>query len=365
MRELALNCMNGFLLSFVLIQVMQKIASRVGLLDIPTARKNHQGRVPMVGAALFVAFAVSALLLEQRPGGFASFMIGLAALVLLGLLDDRLNLRASVKLVVQIACAALMVLPSQALIWKAGTLFGADFLLQPHWAVPLTIIVMVGLINALNMIDGIDGLAGSLSVVALLWFAVAAGLVGLRGELLLALLVAFCVLGFLIFNLRHHWRSRASVFLGDSGSMMLGAVLAFLAIVLSQRNGADALSPVAALWICAVPIIDTGSLIVRRLAAGTSPFSSDRQHLHHLMIDAGLSVNQVVVTLSITGAVCGAAGVFGWRFGLSDAVMLTALAIPAGLHVWFEQHGRHHLHGTKPRFGHGKSSLKEPQPLLK
>lgn len=365
MRELALNCMNGFLLSFALILVMQKIAQRVGLLDAPTARKNHQGQVPMVGAAVFVAFAVSALLLEQRPGGFASFMMGLTALVVLGLLDDRVNLRASVKLIAQIACVALMVLPSQTLIWKAGTLFGHEFLLQPYWAAPLTIIAIVGLINAFNMIDGIDGLAGTLSVVALLWFAVAAGLVGVRGELLLALLVAFCVLGFLVFNLRHHWRRRACVFLGDAGSMMLGAVLAFLAIALSQHNEGDALSPVAALWICAVPIIDTGSLIVRRAAAGTNPFTSDRQHLHHLMIDAGLSVSQVVVILSIASGVCGAIGVFGWLLGLSDATMLAALAIPAGLHIWFEQHGRHHLHAVKPRFDQGKSSLKEPHALLK
>ena len=365
MRELALNCMNGFLLSFALILVMQKIAARVGLLDVPTVRKNHQGQIPMVGAALFVAFAVSASLLEQRPDGFASFMIGLAALVLLGLLDDRLNLRASIKLVAQMVCVALMVLPSHTLIWKAGSLFGDNYLLQPHLAVPLTIFAMVGLINAFNMIDGIDGLAGSLTVVALLWFAVAAGLTGSRGELLLALLIAFCVSGFLVFNLRHQWRSRACVFLGDSGSTMLGAVLAFLAIVLSQRTGTGALSPVAALWICAVPIIDTGSLVVRRLAAGTSPFSSDRQHLHHLMIDAGLSVNQVVILLSITSAACGAVGVFGWLLGLSDTAMLTALVIPAGLHIWFEQHGRHYLRGTKRRFDHGKSPLKQPQPLLK
>src|SRR6185312_17194785 len=88
MRELASNCINGFLLSVVLILLMEKIAARVGLVDIPTERKNHDGHVPMVGVALFVAFAVSTVLLQQRPSGFVSFMIGLAALVLLGLLDD-------------------------------------------------------------------------------------------------------------------------------------------------------------------------------------------------------------------------------------------------------------------------------------
>jgi UDP-GlcNAc:undecaprenyl-phosphate/decaprenyl-phosphate GlcNAc-1-phosphate transferase len=357
--------MNGFLLSIALILLMRKIASHVGLLDTPTARKKHQGHVPMVGAAVFVAFAVSAFLLEQRPGGFASFMIGLTALVLLGLVDDRANLSASVKLVAQAGSVALMVLPSQTLIWKAGDLFGNEFTLQLYWAAPITIIAMVGLINAYNMIDGIDGLAGSLTVIALFWFASAAGLVGLHGELLLSLLVAFCVLGFLVFNLRHHWRNRAAVFLGDSGSMMLGAVLAFLAIALSQRNDGEALSPVAALWICAVPIIDTGSLIVRRLAAGRSPFSSDRQHLHHLMLDAGLSVNQVVTILSLMSAACGAFGVVGWVLGLPDAVMLTALLGPVALHFWFEQYGRHQFHSTNARLGHGRGPLEGPQPLLK
>ena len=365
MREITLNCLNAFLLSFVLILLMQKIAPRVGLLDIPAGRKDHLGCIPMVGAAVFTAFAVCALLLEQRPSGFAHFMIGLSALVLLGLLDDRFGLRASIKLVAQTGCAALMVLPSQMLILNAGSFLDDAFLLKPYWAVPVTLIAMVGLMNAFNMIDGIDGLAGSLSLVAFLWFAAAASLVGLRSELLLALLGAFCVLGFLFFNLRHLWRSRASVFLGDAGSMMLGAVLAFLAIVLSQRNGATALSPIAALWICAVPVIDTGSVIIRRLAAGSSPFAGDRQHIHHLMIDAGLSVSQVVIILSATSALCGAIGVFGWLLGLPDTLMLTALVIPTGVHVWFGQHGRHHVHGTARLLPPERPSLKEPRPLLK
>jgi UDP-GlcNAc:undecaprenyl-phosphate GlcNAc-1-phosphate transferase len=364
MRELASNCINGFLLSVVLILLMEKIAARVGLVDIPTERKNHDGHVPMVGVALFVAFAVSTVLLQQRPSGFVSFMIGLAALVLLGLLDDRLNLRASIKFIAQIACVALMILPSNTVIWHLGAIWGSEHLLSLQWAAPVTIIAIVGLINAYNMIDGIDGLAGSLSVVALLWFAVAAGMIGLQDELLLALLVAFCVIGFLVFNLRHRWRSHASVFLGDAGSMMLGAVLAFLAIGLSQHDG-DRLSPVAALWICAVPIIDTASLAVRRLAAGRSPFSSDRQHIHHLMLDAGLSVSEVVATLSILSAVLGGIGVFGWYLGVSDSMMLFGLVVPVSAHIWFGQSGHNHMPRTWRLAGRGKTSFKGPQPLLK
>jgi UDP-GlcNAc:undecaprenyl-phosphate/decaprenyl-phosphate GlcNAc-1-phosphate transferase len=364
MRDLVLNCINGFLLSVVLILLMEKIAGRLGLVDVPTARKNHEGRVPMVGVAVFVAFAVSAILLEQWPNGFGSFLIGLAALVVLGLLDDRMNLRASIKFVIQIACVALMILPSNTVIWYGGTLLGGDHLLLLQWAAPVTIIAVVGLINAYNMIDGVDGLAGSLSLVALLWFAVAAGIMGLHDQLLLALLVAFCVIGFLVFNLRHRWRSHASVFLGDSGSTMLGAILAFLAIGLSQRDGPQ-LSPIAALWICAVPIIDTGSLAVRRLAARRSPFSSDRQHLHHLMLDAGLSVNEVVGILSLISAALGGIGVFGWYLGVPDNVMLLGLLVPIGAHVWFEYSGRARLLQSWHVVGKNKSALKPAHPLFK
>ena len=159
MRELALNCINGFLLSVVLILLMEKIAIRFGLVDVPTARKRHNGHVPMVGVALFIAFAVSALLLQERPAGFTSFLIGLSILVLLGLLDDRMNLPALGRLIVQIASVALMILPSQTFIWHVGVLLGGDNLLLNQWAVPVTIIAVVGLINAYNMIDGIDGLA--------------------------------------------------------------------------------------------------------------------------------------------------------------------------------------------------------------
>lgn len=364
MRELAVNCINGFLLSVVLILVMEKIAIRIGLVDIPTSRKNHEGHIPMVGIAVFLAFAVSAVLLRERPSGFTSFMIGLAILVALGLLDDRVNLRASVKFIAQIACVALMVLPSKTLIWHVGVLLGGDYLLLQQWAAPVTIIAIVGLINAYNMIDGVDGLAGSLSLVALLWFAAAASLIGLQDQLLLALLVAFCVIGFLVFNLRHRWRTRASVFLGDGGSMMLGAVLAFLAIGLSQHDGVR-LSPVAALWICAVPIIDTLSLAVRRLAAGRSPFSSDRQHLHHLMLDAGLTVSQVVASLSLVSAFLGGIGVIGWYLGVPDGVMLLGFSVPVGAHIWFEHSGCNHLAHIRRFSGKGKHAFETPQPLLK
>jgi UDP-GlcNAc:undecaprenyl-phosphate GlcNAc-1-phosphate transferase len=214
------------------------------------------------------------------------------------------------------------------------------------------------------MIDGVDGLAGIVSLTALLWFAAAAEMIGLRAELLLALVFAVCILGFLVFNLRHRWRSRASVFLGDAGSMMLGAVLAYLAIRLSQHSG-PGLSPVAALWVCALPIIDTASLTFRRLMSGRSPFSADRSHLHHLLLQSGFTVSQVVLLLGSVSAVFGAIGVLGWRFGVPDHVLLLGLAGPVVLHSWFSVYGWKHLDRPWHWTFRDKGPVVPAQPSLK
>jgi len=365
MRDLILNCTNAFLLSVVLIPVLQRFALRLGLIDVPTSRKNHTGLIPLVGPAVFGAFAIAALLLNARPDGFTGFLTGLTFLVALGVLDDLFDIRAMVKLVGQVVCVTIMVLPSQTFIWNVGTIMGGQPVELQQLAAPFTIIAIVGIVNAVNMIDGVDGLAGSLILVASLWFAIAAGIVGLRAELSISLLIASCAVGFLGFNLRHPWRTRAAVFLGDSGSMMLGAVLGFLAVGLSQGGDTTSVSPVAMLWICAIPVIDTLSLAARRLAMGRSPFSDDRQHLHHLMLDTGLSVSQIVAILSAIAAFLGAIGVGGWYVGVPDVVLLLGLAGPIGVHTWFVLYGRAHMGATLRAIGRTKDVLTRPEPLLK
>ena len=148
--------------------------------------------------------------------------------------------------------------------------------------------------------------------------------------------------------------------------MMLGAIVGFLAIALSQHGGGQGnLSPVAALWICGIPLIDTVSLAFRRVAAGRSPFSTDRQHLHHLMLDAGLTVNQAVVVLSAAAGAFGAIGVGGWYLRVPDDVLLFGLAAPISVHTWFVLYGSTHMRATWSALERVKSMLRRPQPLLK
>jgi UDP-GlcNAc:undecaprenyl-phosphate GlcNAc-1-phosphate transferase len=342
MPSAAVYCVNAFLLSLVLILAMEKVATRIGLVDVPSERKTHEGRIPLVGAAIFLAFFIAANLLHRQPAGFANLLMSLLLIVSLGVLDDLIDLRAPVKLVAQCLCVAPLALNSELLIRNAGMLFTDHPLLLFHWAIPVTIFSVVGLVNAINMIDGLDGLAGGVSLMAFTWFAVAAAALGLYDVLLLILVLDFSVLGFLVFNLRHPWRARASVFLGDGGSMMLGLSLAFPAISLSQSGGGS-LSPVAVLWIFALPVIDTLSLMVRRLTAGQGVLASDHRHLHDLMMKAGLSVSQTVLVLVAISGLLGGIGIGGWLFGLPDRIMLLGLAAPILLHTWFCCYGWHHM----------------------
>jgi UDP-GlcNAc:undecaprenyl-phosphate/decaprenyl-phosphate GlcNAc-1-phosphate transferase len=339
----AVYCLNAFLLSVVMIFIMVKIAPRIGLVDVPTERKNHEGRIPLVGSGVFLAVCVTSILLQPPPRGILDFLVGMALIVLLGIIDDVVDLRASVKFAVQCAVVALMVLPNDFLIRNAGAILADRPLLLLHWAAPVTIFAVVGMINAVNLIDGLDGLAGGISFVALIWFAIAAAALGLPEELPLILVLAFGVLGFLIFNFRHPWRARAAVFLGDAGSMMLGLALAFVAITLTQRSS-HPLPPITALWICALPVIDTLSLMIRRLAAGQSIAAVDHRHLHDVLVRAGLGVNHTVLVLIAVSGTLGGMGIAGWLLHLPDRVMLIGLAVPVGIHSWFSCYGWKHLH---------------------
>ena len=349
MSNVMVYCGNAFLLSLVLILAMAKVANRFGLLDLPSCVRTREGRIPLAGIAMFVAFCITSALLQQHPTGHGDLFVGLLVIVALGVIDDLVNLRASIRLVAQIACAGSMVLPNDFLIQNAGVLYDGHPLLLAQWAAPVTIVTVVGMVNAVNMIDGLDGLAGGVSLVALAWFGVAAGILGLSDELPLILVLAFVILGFLVFNFRQ--RTRASVFLGNAGSMMLGLSLTFVAIGLSQRNG-DSLPPIAVLWVFALPAIDTLSLMARRVLSGCGLLSSDRQHLHDLMLQAGLGVNQTVLWLVTISAILGGIGIAGWLLRIPDGVMLFGLGIPMLMHTWLVWHG------------HKRLRLLHPSPLL-
>ena len=303
---------------------LRPICLKVGLVDHPDAiRKRHAAPTPLGGGlGILAGILIAALLIpEMRQGELRSFLIALVPLLVAGLWDDRFEARTLVRVVAQIIAGTLMVYEGGVIIRELGELVDlANSLVLHAWAAPFTIFCVIGVVNSINMIDGLDGLAGGLVLVALGWFALAASLEGAAVDTGFAVAFMGAVAGFLVFNFRYPIHKRASVFLGDTGSMMLGLVLVWLAVRLTRAE-TGGMPPMAAVWVIGVPLLDTLSIIVRRVSRGRSPLAPDRDHLHYVLLRAGLSVRQTVSILMLAGLVFGAIGIGGWRFGVPDSVL--------------------------------------------
>ncbi len=354
MSSVASHVLNAFLMSVVLVLLLKRAAPALGLVDMPNERKLHEGGVPAVGGvAMFCAFVVATALLDAVQGPLAAFVGGSAVLVATGIVDDRAELGPKIKLVLQSFAALVFI-------------FGADHAVRPVLpdgfgdaavlAVPFTLVFIVGIVNAFNMMDGVDGLAGGAVGAALFWLALLAALHG-RAELQPIVLLLAAVLGFLVFNLRHPWLSKASVFMGDAGSTMLGGAVAFFIVALSSGEAPVAGFP-ALLWVCALPAIDTVSLALRRIADGRSPFSPDRNHLHHVVLRRTGSPGRTAFLLTAVCFGLGGLGIAGAAAGVSDGVMLVGLVPVLLLHTVFVLSDRSEAASAAPR-GRPKLALAE------
>lgn len=281
------------LLCLAMIPLLGKKAIAIGLTDKPDARKRHDGEVPLVGGlAIFLTLVCVQLF---SAGSLMSPVLLLLCLVLvvLGVVDDVRDLSARCRLCFQLGVSLLMVLIGDVRIESVGALFGGEPVQFSYGAsVLFTVICTVGVINAINMIDGMDGLSGSLLSVTFFAMALLAFLHGDASTALALSVVAGCLLAFLYFNARVV-RDKARVFLGDAGSMMLGLVLVWYLVEMTQ--GIDpALSPVAAGWLFGLPLMDTVAVMMGRIVEKRSPFEAGRDHLHHRLRRRQLSVNATV-----------------------------------------------------------------------
>ena len=298
-----------FILCLCAILLLEKVAPGLGIVDKPSGRKKHSGSVPLVGGlAIFVAFSASIAMLLPASVLLFLLIFGLI-LVALGYFDDRYELSAITRIVVQAAVAMLMVLIVDLRIVHVGDLFGSgNVVLSYGVSLVFTVLCTIGVINSINMIDGVDGLAGTLLAMSLLAMAFIAFQSDFLVELKALVILGGAIAGFLCFNARL-FVSEAKVFLGDTGSMFLGFCFCWFLISLSQGSQAP-LSAVAAGWLFGLPLVDTVSVIVSRLVAGKSPMNPGRDHLHHQFIDAGFSVNETVVNMALIHGVFVVIGVF-------------------------------------------------------
>ena len=318
----------------MLIFGFRPLARRIGLVDIPNERKVHEGEVPLVGGiAILVAVATAHLVAAVLSPGIVlaqpqlAFYLGAALLVMVGMIDDFRELLPSTRIIVQVFVALIMIYGGGVVVRNIGAMpiSGGELALGVS-AVPFTIVASIGVINAVNMSDGLDGLAGSLTLVSFLGFLVATLTLGHGEQVELLVLLIASVVAFLFFNVTVPGKRRALIFLGDAGSMLLGFAVVWFAISLSQ--GPDrAIRPSSTLWFLIVPIFDAVCMMGRRIARRRPMFSADKEHLHHIFLLAGFTVNETVLTMAALALVGVLVGFAGTYYEISDWVMIGAYII--------------------------------------
>ena len=275
--------------SIAVIPVMMRVASRLGMVDLPDARKVHARPVPRVGGIGIALGALAAILIIAPHAGWVHFYIaGALVLIVFGALDDSREMGHYAKFIGQF----LAVIP---LVWF-GELWVASFPflsapLPPEIGKPFTAFAMVGVINAVNHSDGLDGLAGGESLLSLACIAYLAQLAGDTVLILLCCAVAGGIFGFLRFNTHP-----ARVFMGDAGSQFLGFSLAAFAVALTQHSN-PSVSMALPLLVLGLPVIDILAVLYLRATGGLHWFRATRNHVHHRLLALGLDHYQAVVAI--------------------------------------------------------------------
>lgn len=319
MLSIELSVLMAFIGSLLALRVSIPIAHRIRLLDVPHGRKVHEAPTPLVGGvATYIAVLIAFLLSSPISAESIYFLIGGTLVLLVGLADDFKPLGVRLRLGFQCSAIALVIMGTDLYVKHLPIPLTSDRLELGVWGIPFTLIAVVGLMNAFNLVDGIDGLAGSLAILAIVGIFSFATLRDAGQNHTLILLLAVALVPYLLHNLGV---LGSKVFLGDAGSMFIGFVLAWTLI-----SQAEVYPPVleasSVLWCVAIPVIDTLGVMVRRLRKGASPFKPDRDHLHHILMRAGLSSRAAL--LVIIGA-----GFFILAFGLVIETVLPKVALLA------------------------------------
>ncbi len=317
-------------LALGLTPLVKRFAHKVGAVDVPNARKVHTRIMPRLGGlAIFMAFMVTFFLvipflpidLTSRELNFIkAFLVGGTITILLGALDDRFDLPAKLKFVVQIATACVVVFGFDIKLEFANIPFHTYASVESWIAIPFTILWIVGVTNAINLIDGLDGLAAGVSAIAIGTIAVMAFLMGNVIVALISLLLLGSIIGFLYFNFHP-----AKIFMGDSGALFLGFSLALLSLLgFKQVAIVSFLTP---LILIGVPLSDTMFAIVRRWMQKKPIFSPDKGHLHHCLRELGFSHRQTVLIIYAIAAFFGILAVIQSSAAMYNANWVTFVVI--------------------------------------
>jgi len=336
MTQILLIFLTALTFSILGTPVARRLALHTGVVDAPNARKIHGAPVPLLGgAAIYAAFVLALIVGGDRfyIRELVGILLGATLVSLFGLADDRWGLHAYLKLGGQLLAGVVLIV--------GGT--QVQLFVQPWLNWVFTLLWIVGITNAFNLLDNMDGLSGGIATVVAAFFLLLAALGGqfLVGALAAALIGA-CV-GFLRYNL-----NPATIFMGDTGSLFLGFLLAALGIKLRFPSNVPWVTWLVPVCVLALPIFDTSLVFVSRLRHGLNPLTTPgKDHLSHRLVALGLTRREAVLTCYLVSGACGMVAIYIAQARFPDAYVAAALLVLAAIWgvVWLERY----CPGGKPR----------------
>lgn len=325
MRLFVLPFMVAAVLSFVFTPLVRKLAFKIGAVDIPKDnRRVHKEPMPLIGGlAIAIGVFVGILIFMPMDKTTISILLGGMVILIGGIIDDIKDLRPKYKMLIQLAAGIILVMGDVKIDFITNPFGSGSGIIYLKWlSIPITLFWIVGITNTVNFIDGLDGLSAGVAMISSLSFMIVAAKLGYTNVVILAALVAGACLGFLPFNF-----NPAKIFMGDTGALFLGFMLAAISIEGAMKSVA-AIAVIAPIIILGVPIFDTAFAILRRLLSGQSVATGDKGHLHHRLLNRGFSQKKAVLILYAMSAIFGVFAIL-----ISSANSRQAIFIALGMLV--------------------------------
>ena len=334
MNILILPMLIATITTFVAICILRPFAISIGLVDKPNSRKLHEGSIPLIGGiAMFIGVLVGILTSSHDLNQFNYFLLTSLIIVLIGVLDDYHNISVPLRLLFQALVAIIIVTVCDMNLESLGNLLGGGDIILDEWAYFITLIAIIAGMNAVNMADGMHGLAGGNSLVtflAILYLTIDS--VSRESVLIVSLFCAVLPI-FLINNLCLGISKSKRVFMGDAGSTFIG--LAIIWILLDQSQGESrSFSPITALWLFALPIIEMTTATFRRLISGKSPFKPDLFHFHHLLLRLGFKESHTLIFILLFSLLMALIGILGEEYGVAEWAMFSMFFLVFGGYIF-------------------------------
>jgi UDP-GlcNAc:undecaprenyl-phosphate GlcNAc-1-phosphate transferase len=324
--QLPFLLLKSFTVTLILLFLFRPLSFKLGLVDNPGGRKKHSNSVPLVGGlAIFLGFSIILLPTMIYNKAYCIFWLAGVVLSIISGIDDRFHLRASSRFIMHLVVITMIALFGETAIVQLGNLLGTGVIFLGWGSLFFTSFAVVGIINAVNMMDGSDGLTACVSLVELGLMMFLALQSHLTMEVMIIVTFMGTLLAFLLFNFPAKIIEKYKVFLGDAGSTLIGLLLAWLCVRLTQRP--DGYPPALMLWLVALPLMDTLHLMINRKVRGVPAFQADRRHIHHICLQMNCSPKQIVFLLSGSALLIGLSGIGLYQAGVPESMLFYGMAM--------------------------------------